>query len=124
MEVLMSCRRILIIEDDYDIRVALKEILEWEGFQVLTAANGKEGLEVLEQHADPCLIILDIMMPIMNGWDFLKRFKTSGMSRRYPILIASASPEVGPRLRSEGLAFLPKPLDVDSLVNYVKAHSA
>lgn len=120
----MSCKRVLIIEDDFDIRIALKEILEWEGYQVLTASNGKEGLEILENDDGPCLIILDIMMPVMNGWDFLRRYKTSGMSGRNPILVASASPEAAPKIASEGLMFLPKPLNVDSLVNLVKAHSA
>jgi CheY-like chemotaxis protein len=64
----MPCKHILVIEDDTDLRETLKDLLEMEGFNVVTASNGWEGLRQIEQNGQPCLILLDLMMPMRNGW--------------------------------------------------------
>ncbi len=61
------CKDILVVEDDAGIREALRMILELEGYNIREASNGKEGLEVLKSMPRPCLILLDLMMPIMDG---------------------------------------------------------
>jgi CheY-like chemotaxis protein len=61
---------LIIVEDDPDIRGDLAEILKDEGYGVATASNGHEALEVLRDAQRPCLILLDLMMPVMSGWDF------------------------------------------------------
>jgi CheY-like chemotaxis protein len=67
----MDPHHILIIEDEPDLRETLKELFQLEGFKVLTASNGQEGLKALRESGKPCLIFLDLMMPIMSGWEFI-----------------------------------------------------
>jgi CheY-like chemotaxis protein len=66
-EIKLSCQSILIVEDEKDIRESLKMLLELEGYSVFTAKDGKEGLEILKNLESPCLILLDLLMPVMNG---------------------------------------------------------
>lgn len=70
----MMCPRILIIEDDDDIRELCRDILETEGFSVETCINGQEALSSLDNYPDPCLIFLDMLMPIMSGTEFMTEF--------------------------------------------------
>jgi CheY-like chemotaxis protein len=63
-------RRILLVEDDPDIRISLQTILTEEGFDVVACNNGREALSRLGSMAAPDLIILDLMMPVMDGWQF------------------------------------------------------
>src|ERR1044071_1184503 len=64
------CTMILVVEDDSAIREVLTDVLESEGYQVLNAANGREAIQLLRSSTLPCLILLDLMMPVMNGWQF------------------------------------------------------
>ncbi|HEX5000040.1 MAG TPA: response regulator, partial [Terriglobia bacterium] len=71
----MTCERhpVLIVEDEEFIRENFQIFLELEGFQVLTAGNGREALEQLQGRERPCLILLDLLMPVMDGGEFLER---------------------------------------------------
>ena len=73
--IIMSSPRILIVEDDASIRELYKEVLEGEGFEVESCVNGKEALLSLAGQEDPCLILLDMMMPIMDGREFMAEFE-------------------------------------------------
>jgi CheY-like chemotaxis protein len=64
---------ILIVEDNADLRDSLAELLQYEGYEVARAANGQEALRYLRECPPPCLILLDLMMPVMNGWEFRKQ---------------------------------------------------
>jgi len=86
----MSCRSILIVEDDEEIRWTLRELLEFEGYHVECASNGKQGLELLPQLATPCLILLDLMMPVMDGWEFLKLKKQDVQLAPIPVVVVTA----------------------------------
>lgn len=66
---------VLVIDDDAELRDMLKLVLEFEGFQVYCAADGVEGLKALEEFPDIQAILLDLMMPIMNGFQFLERLE-------------------------------------------------
>src|SRR5262249_6773543 len=81
---------ILIVEDDPDLRHAISQVLEEEGYPVRGAANGKEALAILETETGPYLILLDLMMPVMNGWQFLERKNRDSRISAYPVLIVSA----------------------------------
>src|SRR5690348_10220063 len=65
-----SRQRILLIEDDRGIREVLKCILEDEGYSVVVADNGQRGLEILRSSPTPDIIVLDLRMPVMDGWEF------------------------------------------------------
>jgi len=115
-----SSRNILLIEDESDIRAILKDALEWEGYRVYTASNGKEGLEVLLEIPTPGLILLDLMMPVMNGWEFANELQTDREYVDIPIVALSAFSDPEKKIRIKG--FIKKPVDLDLLLSLVREH--
>ena len=118
------CNRILIIEDEPDLRATLTDLLEMEGFAVASAANGAEGLDMLDQAGPPCLILLDLMMPVMNGWEFLETLKVrsglrpSGLS----IAVVSAAADVSDVRERYGCVVLKKPVRIEQLLALAQEH--
>jgi two-component system, OmpR family, alkaline phosphatase synthesis response regulator PhoP len=108
--------RILVIDDDSDIRDAVTEVLTFEGHEVFSAAEGEQGL-VQCRLVRPDLILLDLMMPGMNGWDFLKALRRDEAMAGTPVVVVSALGRV-PELPVSG--FLPKPFGLDALVALVR----
>jgi two-component system, sensor histidine kinase and response regulator len=114
---------ILLIEDEIELQQNLKEILEFSDFVILTADNGKEGLEKLEVEKID-LIICDIMMPVMDGFQFLAEFKKLDRFRHIPFIFLSARASREDRAKglSEGADdYLTKPISARMLVNSVIA---
>jgi CheY-like chemotaxis protein len=83
--------RILIVEDEPAVRHSLRDVLEDEGYVVAEAANGQEALDYLRTHDTPCLILLDLMMPVMSGAEFLEAVKNDPALQEVSILIVSAA---------------------------------
>lgn len=111
-------RHTLIIEDDASIRETFKFVLEFEGYKVLTAQNGKEGLELLSRIPKPCLIFLDLMMPIMNGLEFLKRIEKDENLATIPVVIVSAFTERAKDVHVKEI--ISKPVDLAKILNLAK----
>lgn len=111
------CKSVLVIEDDEAIREMLKLFLELEGYAVATAHDGQDGLNVLPKTVNLGLILLDLMMPVMNGWDFLAAIKGSEYSE-VPVLIVTAYPEQADAIANKGI--LGKPIDMAALESLVK----
>jgi DNA-binding response OmpR family regulator len=109
---------VLVVEDDIDIRSALQGFLKDEGYNVLTAENGRTGLQMLEKEK-PGLVLLDLMMPVMNGWEFLEE-KSHSDSSKVPVLVISAVP--GNPSIPGALGFLKKPIDLDRLIDFVELY--
>ncbi|WP_163999206.1 response regulator [Pyxidicoccus caerfyrddinensis] len=110
-------RSVLVVEDDEDIRAAIAEILEGEGYDVVIAANGSEALEELQHMRRPCLILLDLMMPVMNGHEFLARIRETPRMQGVPVLVLTAvSTEAPPGARG----LLRKPFIVEELLDAVQ----
>jgi CheY-like chemotaxis protein len=85
--------RVLLIEDDELLREGLKQILEEDGCRVFAAGDGAAAMEMLgEGRISPCMILLDLMMPGMNGWDFLRLHGRHPTLSKIPIVVASAFP--------------------------------
>lgn len=85
--------QILLVEDDALLREGLRQVLEEDGFRVAAAAEGSEALDLLHGgKVAPCFILLDLMMPGMNGWDFLRLHGRSPALSKIPIAVASAYP--------------------------------
>jgi CheY-like chemotaxis protein len=82
---------ILIVDDDTDLRRALTELLEEEGYVVEGAADGRDALAKLQDGLRPALILLDLMMPGMNGWDFRKAQLDDPELRALPVVVVTAS---------------------------------
>ena len=109
---------ILVIEDNDDVRDMMAVTLELEGHRVVTASNGREALYLLHHGVEPCMILLDLMMPVMNGWEFQKAVEREPQLRDIPIVVVSATgPDVN---RTQAAAVLPKPIDVDKLLDVVE----
>jgi CheY-like chemotaxis protein len=103
---------VLLVEDDRDIREAVSAVLEAEGYTVLLAGNGEEALAILER-GQPCVVLLDLMMPVMNGWDFMEEVRKSRRLDDLPVVVVSAYSE----RKAEGVRrVLKKPLDVNQLL--------
>jgi two-component system, chemotaxis family, chemotaxis protein CheY len=83
-------RGVLVVDDDLDIRSVVDELLTYEGYQVKTAGNGRDALAILKGWR-PRLIVLDLMMPIMDGWSFLAKQRLSRTLRHIPVIVMSAS---------------------------------
>lgn len=101
---------ILIVEDDEDLQEALSEALEDEGYRVRAAPNGLEALSKLLRDNDkerPNLIVLDLMMPLMNGWQFLKERIRYPTLSEIPVLVLTASSDARP---NQAAAVLRKPI--------------
>jgi CheY-like chemotaxis protein len=112
---------ILLVEDDFAIRETVAEVLAGEGFQVTCAANGAEALERLGEAAEqPGLILLDLMMPVMDGWQFRTAQRLDPRWASIPVVVLSAG--AGMEGEIGGLApdaFLPKPFELDRLLKTI-----
>ena len=117
---IMTGKTILIVDDERDIRETLQEILEMEGFQTLVAANGKEALERLRLVERPCLILLDMMMPVVNGWEFLaEREKDESLARIPVVVVTATGKKMVPAQIDE---YIKKPVELDELMLVVKKY--
>jgi CheY-like chemotaxis protein len=108
---------ILVVDDDDNFRAALREVLEGEGCTVNEAANGKAALRVL-QDIVPDLILLDLMMPVMNGWDLYGELQKNSTLAAIPIAVLSGAA----RMRPFGsMHELHKPIDLTGLLGLLHA---
>jgi CheY-like chemotaxis protein len=119
--------RILVVEDDEAIRGLVSEVLRDDGYDVSEASNGIEALEAVSARR-PDLIVLDLMMPVMDGWTFVEECRRSRRCEQVPIVVTSAAhdlPRTAERLRSLGVrTCLSKPFDVDGLLALVQRYVA
>jgi len=106
---------VLVVDDDPDILEAVCDILEGEGYRVARARNGREALERLDEEK-PILILLDLMMPVMDGLAFARALRGRERDRSIPIVVISADgdPQKAAALGARG--FLAKPFDIDALL--------
>lgn len=112
---------ILLVDDDESIRSSLKEHLEEEGHVVATAADGQQAIRMLRRGVRPNVIVLDAMMPVMNGWDFRSAQLSDPDLANIPVVVVSAC-GIGSRsvLSQFGVAdYVPKPLDTKALLKAI-----
>lgn len=114
---------VMIVEDDFAIRDALTQILEDEGYVVVGAANGKEAIEHLRNHVQPCLILLDLMMPVMNGWQFRQEQQQDPTLAPIPVVVISADSGVPQKAAAiNAVGYLKKPVTLDGLLDTVERY--
>jgi CheY-like chemotaxis protein len=107
-------RHILIVDDDPAIRNVVADILEVSDYSVRMATNGIEALRELRAHP-PAVVLLDLMMPVMDGWEFLRQIKHAAI--RVPVAVMSAARDAGTVSDELGAqAFLPKPFERDDVL--------
>ena len=119
----VPCRSsVLIVDDDIDIREALLDVLTDHGYAVEAVANGREALDYLQQGARPCLILLDLMMPVMNGSQFRAAQLQDPQLRDLPVLLISAGNDIDQRSKALDTESMRKPLDLERLLTFVARH--
>jgi CheY-like chemotaxis protein len=109
------CLAVIVVEDDADIREAVVTALELEGFHVFQAENGARALELLRTMPHPSLVLADLMMPVMDGWQLIGALSQDDRLATLPVIVVSASNEDGP----DGVRQVKKPIDLDDLVKIV-----
>jgi CheY-like chemotaxis protein len=114
----VTATTVLLIDDEEDILDAVATALEEEGYIVEAAHDGAEGLEKLRHLRRPCIVLLDLMMPRMNGWDFLQAIEKDFDLSTLPVIVFTAAPDETRQLRRPVLR---KPIDLDVLVSTVRA---
>lgn len=113
---------VLVIDDDVDLQWQLAEILERDGYQVVSASDGREALTLLDRGLEPEVILLDVMMPVMDGWHFLSARLASPAVVATPIIMMSAELDNVERARRAGVAtVLRKPFRKDRLLGQLEA---
>src|ERR687891_218819 len=113
-------KRVLVIDDDLPLRGMLAAALRQHGFQVLLAGDGAEGQRALKIH-NPDVVLLDLAMPDVNGWDFLQRLRETGQLGKTPIIVVSAHLRIDPQaiLQMGVSAILPKPFNLNELIDLI-----
>jgi CheY-like chemotaxis protein len=114
----MSEQTILVIDDDPAIRATVADILEAEGYPVTTAINGADGLETIE-HLRPALVLLDMRMPVLDGWGFARALRERSIE--IPILVMTAAQDArrwAQEINAEG--YIAKPFELLELLNAVE----
>ena len=108
------CGGILVVDDDPDIRDSLREVLEDEGYEVACVGNGREALDHLKSaNPRPCVILLDLMMPVMDGWQFRREQKLDADIAGIPLVVITAT---GKRpVLIDAAELVMKPLDLTQL---------
>ena len=122
----MNCQTILVVEDDAYIRESLVEILRMEGFAACSVPNGEEAFSFLGKMKQPVLVLLDMNMPVISGWEFLARREKHSSLKQHPVVIVSAVPDhhallnEGNMLKAEGL--LSKPIQIENLLKVAQQY--
>jgi CheY-like chemotaxis protein len=113
---------VLVVDDDQDIQYSMEMALADEGYEVLTASDGAEALTVLQRHV-PKLILLDMRMPVMDGWQFAEAYRRRP-GPHAPIVVVTAARDAAARAAEiEAQGVLPKPFRIDDLLHMVDQYA-
>ena len=112
---------VLVVEDEEDLRAMMRDALEMNGYQVTTAVDGQDALDKIDGIEHICLVILDLLMPGMNGWDFFAKIRERADLAAVPVVVHSSAPMAAP----PGVdRVLQKPLMFDRLLSVVREFCA
>ena len=120
-------KHVLVIEDDPDTRDAMVSLLETETpwLKVSSAGDGMEALEILDEEPEPCLVLLDLMMPVMNGLEFLDAVGERGLATRPRVVLVSGYAQLASQVKHPDVAgTLSKPFRAADLLDVVQRHCA
>lgn len=119
-------RRLLVVEDDQGIREALSDLLEELGYQTLVATDGRRGLELARQQPEPCPVLLDWRLPILDGAAFLEGLRSLPRGSEFPVILSTADQAATDAAMggAQVAAILSKPFDLDSLLSALSRASA
>lgn len=116
-------REILVVDDEPAVRLLLSEFLEDEGYRVVTVADGMEALERFRRGERPCFMLLDLVMPRLNGWELAHRLRADPKLEPVPFAVIASNPAA--RADGDGMGaaeWLGKPIDLDLLLQTLDEH--
>ncbi len=116
-------RTVLVVDDDPGIRETVTEVLSSEGYRVIEAGDGQEALRHLDGFEDRCVVLLDLVMPRMNGLEVLSELSRRGWTDRTSVLVMSANVQPGELEFPHVVAVLRKPFELDDLLRWVEVCS-
>jgi CheY-like chemotaxis protein len=116
-------RRVMVVDDDIAIREVLSQLLQMQGYEVTSACNGREAMACLRRSGEACVILLDLMMPVMDGWAFRDEQRRDPALASIPVVVISAVGDAREKATAlDAAAYLDKPLDYDELLEAVGRH--
>jgi CheY-like chemotaxis protein len=114
---------VLVVDDDADIRESITDVLEMRGYRVQSAVNGQQALDILRGGGRPCVILLDLMMPVLNGWEFRAEQTRDESLASVPVVIISGDGSTSQKAATMGISqYLRKPLELSVMLDVVKRH--
>lgn len=121
----IMCKRILAVDDDLSILSVLRELLEYEGYEVSTLSTGEKVMEEITAHA-PDLILLDVMLAGMDGREICKSIKEKTDTHPIPVILISATHNLSDSLKADGAPddFVAKPFDINTLMQKIEQQLA
>ena len=108
---------VLVVEDDQELREMMRDALELNGYAVVTAEHGQDALDKIGGIEHLCLVILDLLMPVMNGWDFVERVRQRAELALVPVVVHSSAPGPAP---AGVTRVIQKPMLFDRLMSVVR----
>jgi two-component system response regulator MprA len=116
---------VLVVDDHLDVVEAIGLYLRFHGHDAVTATDGQQALDLLRQGLRPCVIVLDLMMPEMDGFSFRAEQLADRTLADIPVIVCSAAFDAGPAAqRLQAAAFLPKPTEMKALLELIRQHCA
>nr|WP_276598717.1 response regulator [Nannocystis sp. SCPEA4] len=110
----------MVVEDDRDIRETMGLVLEGEGYEVVTAPNGKEALQLLQTGLRPCIVLLDLMMPVMSGWELREQMLRDPAMADIPTIVITGDTRASQRTAQlQATACIAKPFEISDLLAVV-----
>jgi CheY-like chemotaxis protein len=113
-------KKLLIVDDEREIRESLEEFFQEEGFTVVTAANGAEALAHLQEAEAPCVVLLDLLMPVLGGNEVYQAMQREPRLTNVPVIVMTSDPSRAP----SGLLIMKKPMNLTRLLSTVQQHCA
>ena len=110
---------VLLVEDEEELREIMRDALELNGFSVVTAREGQAALDALDRVEHVCLVLLDLLMPGMNGWDFFEKMRARPQHAAIPVIVHSSAPSHAP---AGVTRVLQKPIDLERLLAVVREY--
>jgi CheY-like chemotaxis protein len=112
---------VVVVEDEEDSRELLKDLLEYHGYHVRTAVNGRQALELIDELGDEtCIMFLDLFMPVLDGWGVYERLKADGKLEQVRVVITTSAPHRAPA----GSTILEKPISIPKLLELLASYCA
>lgn len=108
----MSHGTVLVVDDDEDIRESLRDAFEDAGYQVRCAANGREGLDALKKYDRPCVVVLDLIMPVMTGNEMYDAMQADPKLAEVPVIMSTSDASRAP----SGVLLLKKPVNLQRML--------